>query len=151
MLSGETLAAFKEKDWHQQAKVFPGAIDNHKYVISAEEILKLASYDFVESRLIQRDYRVDFGPFEETSLPDASMLMVQCMECHSDIVMALLQTEFTFLPLWQVDDVMASLGQSGASCGPHFDRYDVFLLQLSGSKSWQFDAGAHQEHQLQQA
>ena len=64
--------------------------------------------------------------------------------------MALLQTEFTFLPLWQVDDVMASLGQSGASCGPHFDRYDVFLLQLSGSKSWQLDAGAHQEHQLQQ-
>ena len=42
MLSGETLAAFKEKDWHQHAKVFTGAIDNHKYVISAEEILKLA-------------------------------------------------------------------------------------------------------------
>ena len=37
-----------------------------------------------------------------------------------------------------------------ASCGPHFDRYDVFLLQLSGSKTWQLDAGAHQEHQLQQ-
>ena len=150
MLSGESLAAFKEQDWHQHAKVFPAAIDNHKYAISAEEILELASYDFVESRVIQRDYSVKFGPFEEYSLPDASMLMVQCMECHSDIAMALLQTEFTFLPLWQVDDVMVSLGQSGASCGPHFDRYDVFLLQVSGSKTWQLDAGAHQEHQLQQ-
>ena len=148
MLAGEALAAFKENYWHQQAFLFPQAVDIASYQIPKDHLLQLAAADIVESRLIQPDYGVEHGPLLLDDLPDTSMLMIQCLEYHSDKAQALLRQEFSFLPPWQVDDVMASIGSDGASCGPHFDRYDVFLLQLSGTKSWQLDNGGHREEDL---
>ena len=36
------------------------------------------------------------------------------------------------LPRWRFDDVMVSFATDQAGVGPHFDRYDVFLLQGAG-------------------
>ena len=136
MLAGETLAAFKLDDSHRQIKLFPAAINVADYPIPTTEFLHLAANEFVESRLIHADYKVEFGPFQLDWLDDQNMLMLQCLECHIDHADTLLRHEFSFLPAWQVDDVMASIGTSDASCGPHFDRYDGFLLQLTGAKTW---------------
>ena len=69
------------------------------------------------------------------------MLILQCVECHIDHADTLLRNEFSFLPAWQIDDTMARIGNDGASCGLHFDRYDVFLLQLTVTKTCRLDAG----------
>jgi 50S ribosomal protein L16 3-hydroxylase len=45
--------------------------------------------------------------------------------------------EFSFLPRWRIDDLMVSVAGSGGSVGPHVDQYDVFLLQVQGSRRWQ--------------
>ena len=35
---------------------------------------------------------------------------------------------------------MASYAVPGGSVGPHFDQYDVFLIQISGHRRWQIGA-----------
>jgi 50S ribosomal protein L16 3-hydroxylase len=42
-----------------------------------------------------------------------------------------------FLPSWRIDDVMASYAADAGSVGPHYDEYDVFLLQVEGKRRWQ--------------
>ena len=42
-----------------------------------------------------------------------------------------------FLPGWRLDDVMVSYATDGGGVGPHYDNYDVFLLQGMGQRRWQ--------------
>jgi 50S ribosomal protein L16 3-hydroxylase len=44
---------------------------------------------------------------------------------------------FHFLPSWRTDDIMISYAADNGSVGPHYDHYDVFLLQLEGRRRWQ--------------
>lgn len=44
---------------------------------------------------------------------------------------------FHFLPNWRMDDGQISLAEHGGSIGPHVDNYDVFLIQMSGTRTWQ--------------
>jgi 50S ribosomal protein L16 3-hydroxylase len=43
---------------------------------------------------------------------------------------------FSFLPQARLDDVMVSWAAPGGGVGPHFDSYDVFLLQAAGRRVW---------------
>lgn len=43
---------------------------------------------------------------------------------------------FRFLPNWRIDDVMISYAAPGGGVGPHYDNYDVFLLQGHGHRRW---------------
>ncbi len=43
---------------------------------------------------------------------------------------------FRFLPNWRVDDIMVSYAAPGGGVGPHYDHYDVFLLQGHGRRRW---------------
>ena len=44
--------------------------------------------------------------------------------------------EFDFIPHARLDDLMVSYAVDGAGVGPHFDNYDVFLLQGMGKRHW---------------
>lgn len=153
MFDDAELKAFLADDWRQRCKVFRQVISPDETPLSLEGICELTTDDRVESRLISPDYEVIHGPFEmDTSvaslLPAQHMLMVQCLEQLEQSVAAMLKTSFGFIPAWQVDDVMASAGETGASCGAHFDHYDVFLVQHTGSKIWHLDEGGHLEEDL---
>jgi 50S ribosomal protein L16 3-hydroxylase len=41
-----------------------------------------------------------------------------------------------FIPYAHFDDVMVSYAPSGGGVGPHFDSYDVFLVQGEGARRW---------------
>ena len=43
---------------------------------------------------------------------------------------------FRFLPSWRMDDGQVSLAGTGGGIGTHVDDYDVFLVQMSGSRTW---------------
>ena len=47
-----------------------------------------------------------------------------------------LMDRFDFIPVARRDDVMVSLAPEGGGVGPHFDSYDVFLLQGPGRRRW---------------
>jgi len=62
-------------------------------------------------------------------------LLVQAVDQFVPEVHELLE-HFRFLPSWRIDDVMISFAAPGGSVGPHFDNYDVFLLQGQGKRNW---------------
>ena len=53
---------------------------------------------------------------------------------------AALIAPFRFVPNWRIDDVMVSYANDGGGVGPHFDQYDVFLIQGMGRRRWQVGA-----------
>ena len=57
------------------------------------------------------------------------------MDLHDDGVAAL-RDQFRFVPDARLDDVMISYATDGGGVGPHFDSYDVFLLQAQGQRRW---------------
>lgn len=116
--------------------------------ITPEELAGLACEEDVESRLIQVDpaqetWQLRTGPFTEDqfeSLPQTHYsLLVQAVDHWVDEVSALL-ADFDFIPAWRIDDVMVSYATDGGNAGPHFDYYDVFLIQGMGQKRWQIGA-----------
>ena len=94
----------------------------------------------VESRIIERDdsdYLLQHGPFDETAFDRALpwTLLVQAVD-HWVPEVAALKRLVNFLPGWRIDDVMVSYASDGGSVGPHYDNYDVFLLQGEGYRRW---------------
>ncbi|HCP31271.1 MAG TPA: cupin, partial [Pseudomonas sp.] len=79
------------------------------------------------------------GPFNEDTfaeLPEKDWtLLVQAVDQFVPEVAELLEN-FRFLPSWRIDDVMISFATPGGGVGPHFDNYDVFLLQGHGQRNW---------------
>ena len=79
-------------------------------------------------------------PFTEdtfATLPEKEWtLLVQAVDHWVPEVQAL-KEQFEFLPSWRLDDVMISYATEGGSVGPHYDQYDVFLVQVSGKRRWQ--------------
>jgi len=48
--------------------------------------------------------------------------------------------QFRFIPDVRLDDIMMSYATDGGGVGPHFDSYDVFLLQVHGTRRWRISA-----------
>ena len=82
---------------------------------------------------------MDGGPFDENTfkeLPDREWtLLVQGVDRYINEVHQLIN-EFDFIPRWRFDDVMISFAALDGSVGPHYDHYDVFLLQGLGRRQW---------------
>lgn len=47
-----------------------------------------------------------------------------------------LMQQFRFIPDTRLDDLMISYATDTGGVGPHFDSYDVFLLQAHGQRRW---------------
>ena len=144
LLAGLTPAQFMRRHWQKKPLLVRAAISSwHDFAtLSRAELFKLAATEGVESRLITKtpqSWRMKNGPFAARSLPPISKpdwtLLVQSVDALDTRVHALLQ-QFRFVPDARLDDVMISYATPGGGVGPHFDSYDVFLLQASGSRLW---------------
>jgi 50S ribosomal protein L16 3-hydroxylase len=140
-----------ERYWHKKPLLVRGAIPAFSLAtqnsedldspISAGELIKLASQDSVESRLIKaKPWSFDAGPFPKKVIPALSKpnwtLLIQGMEAHHPAAAKILSW-FRFIPDARLDDLMISIAGIGGGVGPHFDSYDVFLIQMSGRRRWQ--------------
>src|SRR5690606_8213863 len=65
--------------------------------------------------------------------------LIQGVNLHDDRAAALLEA-FRFIPDARLDDLMISFATDGGGVGPHFDSYDVFLLQAQGKRRWRISA-----------
>lgn len=115
--------------------------------LEPDELAGLACETGVESRLIMqmRDgmkdvLNVENGPLPETRFGQLGKapwtLLVQAVD-HSVPDVAALIEPFRFIPNWRIDDVMVSYATDQGGVGPHFDQYDVFLIQGLGKRCWQ--------------
>lgn len=142
LLAGLTPAQFMRRHWQKKPLLVRAAIPNFKPLLSRVELFRLAGTEGVESRLIVKtaqSWRMKNGPFSARQLPPASKpgwtLLVQGVDGH-DVAMHQLLQQFRFVPDARLDDVMVSFATPGGGVGAHFDSYDVFLLQASGSRRW---------------
>jgi len=142
LLGGLTPAEFMKTYWQKKPLLIRQAIPGFQSPVSVAALKKLAKSDEVESRLIWREqsqWQMETGPFAR--LPKASetdwTLLVQSVDIHDDAAASLMH-QFRFVPDARLDDLMISLASVGGGVGPHFDSYDVFLLQAHGRRRWQF-------------
>lgn len=130
--------------WQKKPLYIPQLIPGFQDPISPEELAGLAMEADCESRLLEGtepdSWELSQGPFAEsrfTALPnDGWTLLVQAVDQWNEPVFDLKRL-FQFLPQWRIEDVMVSFAANGAGVGPHFDYYDVFLVQGSGTRNWQ--------------
>ena len=151
-LGGLAAAAFLRRHWHKEPLLVRGAIAGFTGLFSAPELFALARRDDVESRLVVRDgahWSLAHGPFRRAdfkSLPARNWtLLVQGVNLVDPAGDALLR-RFSFLPFARLDDLMVSYAAPGGGVGPHFDSYDVFLLQGFGRRRWRY--GRQDSHAL---
>ena len=142
LLGGISAADFMRRYWQRKPLLIRQAIPNFKPPVSIANVKKLARRDDVESRLIWREegaWQMENGPFARLPKPAEPdwTLLVQSVDLHDDAATALLQL-FRFIPDARLDDVMISVASDGGGVGPHFDSYDVFLLQASGRRRWRY-------------
>ncbi|OZI21691.1 cupin [Bordetella genomosp. 7] len=142
LLGGLSPDDFMRRYWQRKPFLIRQAIPGFKPPVSIAALKKLARRDDVESRLIWREagqWQMEEGPFARLPRKDEPdwTLLVQSVDLHSDAASALLQ-QFRFIPDARLDDIMISVASDGGGVGPHFDSYDVFLLQASGRRRWRY-------------
>lgn len=141
------LQTFLSDYWQKKPLVIRGALPDFETPVSPEELAGLSLEDEVESRIViqngEQDYQLLKGPFEESTyenLPEENWtLLIQGMDRLVPEVTDILN-DFDFLPRWRIDDIMISYATKGGNVGPHFDHYDVFLLQAAGKRNWKLTA-----------
>ncbi|OEC35967.1 50S ribosomal protein L16 3-hydroxylase [Pseudomonas cuatrocienegasensis] len=144
LLGGLTAREFMRDYWQKKPLLVRQAIPDFESPISPDELAGLALEEEIESRLViehgERSWELRRGPFAEDAfgqLPERDWtLLVQAVDQFVPEVAELLE-QFKFLPKWRIDDVMISFAAPGGGVGPHFDNYDVFLLQGFGKRRWQ--------------
>ena len=142
LLGGLTPSQFMKRHWQKKPLLVRNAIPGFVPCVGRAELVALAGEEGVESRLIidsDKGWKMKHGPLVKRSLPPFSQkkwtFLVQGVDLHHDGVHALMQ-QFRFVPDARLDDVMISYATDGGGVGPHFDSYDVFLLQAHGQRKW---------------
>jgi 50S ribosomal protein L16 3-hydroxylase len=144
LLGGISPQQFLRDYWHKKPLLIRQALPGFTPLLTRDALFELAARDEVESRLIshfKQHWRMQNGPFER--LPSVKQkdwtLLVQGVNLHDDATNALMQ-QFRFIPDARLDDLMISYATDTGGVGPHFDSYDVFLLQAHGRRRWRISA-----------
>lgn len=143
LLGGLTAREFLRDYWQKKPLLIRQALPDFESPISPDELAGLALEEEIESRLViehgQQPWELRRGPFSEDDFKDLPArdwtLLVQAVDQFIPQVAELLEN-FRFLPSWRIDDVMISFAAPGGGVGPHYDNYDVFLLQAHGQRRW---------------
>lgn len=158
LLGGLTPTQFMRRHWHRKPLLIRQAYSHGNAIIDRDTLIGLAARDDVEARLITQkrkkkqapgqhltppDWQLEHGPFESDELPSFKTrlwtLLVQGVNLHHQEAHALMN-QFRFISDARLDDVMVSYATDGGGVGPHFDSYDVFLLQVHGKRRWRISA-----------
>jgi len=141
-LGGLTPRRFLQRHWQKQALLIRQAFGGFRGLLSLPQLFALAGRDDVESRLVTRErgrWTLSHGPFRRSVLgalpPQNWTLLVQGVNLHLAAGDELLR-RFAFIPYARLDDLMVSYAAPGGGVGPHYDSYDVFLLQGEGRRRW---------------
>jgi 50S ribosomal protein L16 3-hydroxylase len=146
LLGGLSPAQFMRRHWHKKPLLIRQAFPGAKPPLSRAALFALAGSQDVESRLIEQQalrrgaqWSLRHGPFARRALPPLERrgwtLLVQGLDLHVQAAHEMLE-RFAFVPRARLDDLMISYASDGGGVGPHFDSYDVFLIQVHGRRRW---------------
>lgn len=128
--------------WQKRPLLIRNPWNKWRNPLEPDELAGLACEEGVESRLVTCDggrLAMENGPLPEARFGELTSgpwtLLVQAVDHHAPDVAALIEP-FRFVPDWRIDDVMVSYATDGGGVGPHYDHYDVFLVQGLGKRRW---------------
>jgi 50S ribosomal protein L16 3-hydroxylase len=140
LLGGLTADQFLAEYWQKKPLLVRGALPGFTGLLSRDELLDLSCHNDVESRFVSQagGWTIGHGPFSRASLRRKAKpwtVLIQGLNMllpEADEMMR----RFSFIPYARLDDLMVSYATDGGGVGPHFDSYDVFLLQGIGKRRW---------------
>jgi 50S ribosomal protein L16 3-hydroxylase len=143
LLGGITPENFLAEYWQKKPLLVRQALPGFGDWLDRRSLSELACSDDAESRLVrfQRGQcLLEHGPFEPEALqklPKRNWSLLVSGVNHLLPEADQLLHRFNFLPHARLDDLMVSFAPPGAGVGPHFDSYDVFLIQGRGRRRWE--------------
>lgn len=146
LLGGLGAKEFLRDYWQKKPLLIRQAIPGFGGLLDSRQLIALACTEDVQARLVTQQrgkFELRQAPFEPEDFDMAGKVkwsvLVQGVNHHFPEAAALLKN-FSFIPHARLDDLMVSYAPKGGGVGPHFDSYDVFLLQGSGHRRWQISA-----------
>jgi len=153
-LANFDAGAFLRDHWQKKPLLIRNPWRAWRNPLEPDELAGLACEPNVESRLVTQGggtWDLAHGPFEESRFGRLGAapwtLLVQAVDHHVPAVAGLIEP-FRFVPDWRIDDVMVSYAVDGGGVGPHFDQYDVFLVQGLGRRRWQLGGLCDEDTEL---
>lgn len=145
LLGGISPQVFMKRHWQKKPLLVRQAVPGFKPLLARSQLFELAANEDAQTRMVIQEpgskpgWRFKHGPFQRRALPPLKQpgwtILVQGVDLHHDRVHALMN-EFRFVPDARLDDLMISFATDGGGVGPHYDSYDVFLLQAHGKRRW---------------
>ena len=146
LLGGLSAREFLAEYWQKKPLLIRQAVPGFAGLLSRDELFELACDEEVESRYIRLpaagldgEWTLERGPQTRARLRGKKQpwtVLVQGLNLWLPDADRLLH-HFDFIPQARLDDLMVSYAIDGGGVGPHFDNYDVFLLQGTGRRRWQ--------------
>jgi 50S ribosomal protein L16 3-hydroxylase len=140
LLGGLTAAQFLSDYWQKKPLLVRNAVPGFAGLLSRDEMLDLAGRDDVESRFVSQagGWTIEHGPFSRSALRRREKPWTALVQGLNLVLPAAdeMMRRFSFVPYARLDDLMVSYATDGGGVGPHFDSYDVFLLQGMGKRRW---------------
>ena len=148
-----SIQDFLKQHWQQKPLLVRNAFQLPELSFDAGELAGLACDTEAPARIViehgEKPWQLKQGPFQEkdfTSLPDTNWtLLVNDIETYFPELSEFIEP-FRFIPDWRIDDLMISYAPDQGSVGPHVDDYDVFLIQLDGTRRWSIDENPDFDH-----
>jgi len=148
LLGGLTVNEFLRDYWQKKPLLIRQALPAFGGLLDPQQLMALACTEDIQARLVTQQrgkFELQQAPFEPEDFERLGKtrwtVLVQGVNHHLPEAAALLK-RFAFIPHARLDDLMVSYAPKGGGVGPHFDSYDVFLLQGSGHRRWQISAQA---------
>ena len=148
LLGGLTANQFLHDYWQKKPLLIRQALPKFSGLIDAQKLLALACTEDIQARLVTQKrgkFELQQSPFQAQELDRLGKtrwtVLVQGVNHYLPEAAELLK-QFAFIPHARLDDLMVSYAPKGGGVGPHFDSYDVFLLQGAGHRRWQISAQA---------
>jgi len=145
LLGGISPQVFMKRYWQKKPLLVRQAVPDFKPLLNRTELFELAANEDAQTRMVIQEpgkapgWRFKQGPFQRKALPALKTpgwtILVQGVDLHVESVHQLMN-QFRFVPDARLDDLMISFATDGGGVGPHFDSYDVFLLQAHGRRRW---------------
>ncbi|TAJ79556.1 MAG: cupin domain-containing protein [Gallionellaceae bacterium] len=142
LLGGLSIEEFLRDYWQKQPLLIRQAVPGFKGLLDPQQLIELSCLEDAQARLVKQTrgkWQLAHGPFdadEMAKLRGKWTVLVQGVN-HVLPEAAELLKRFSFIPHARLDDLMVSYAPQGGGVGPHFDAYDVFLLQGLGHRRWQ--------------
>lgn len=147
LLGGMSVDEFLSQYWQKKPLLVRQALPGFGDWLNRESLSRLACREDVESRLIQHKrsgkWLLNHGPFmrdELDGLPAKGWSLLVSGVNHVLPQGDALLSAFDFIPRARLDDLMVSYAPTGGGVGPHFDPYDVFLIQGLGQRRWEISS-----------